>query len=84
MGRALYLKGDLEGAKTHYLEAARLDPKAPVHNSLGVIYMKLGQPSRAIAEFNEALRLRPDDADAAENLRFAQRSQARDDPTRPR
>jgi Tfp pilus assembly protein PilF len=77
LGRAYYLKGDLEGAKTHYLEAARLDSKAPVHNSLGVIYMKLGQTSSAIAEFNEALRQRPDDRDAAENLRFAQRSQSR-------
>jgi tetratricopeptide (TPR) repeat protein len=84
LGRAFYLKGDLEGAKKQYLEAARLDPKAPVHNSLGVIYMKLGQTSGAIAEFNEALRLRPDDADAAENLRFAQKSQARDGLTGPR
>lgn len=71
LGHALFLKGDLEGAKGHYLEAVRLDPKAPVHNSLGVIYMKLGQTAEAIAEFNEALRLRPNDADAAENLRFA-------------
>jgi Flp pilus assembly protein TadD len=84
LGRAFYLKGDLEGAKTHYVEAARLDPKAPVHNSLGVIYMKLGQTSVAIAEFNEALRLRPDDTDAAENLRFAQQSQAREGLTGPR
>ena len=84
LGRVFYLKGDLEGAKTQYLEAARLDPKAPVHNSLGVIYMKLGQTSGAIAEFNEALRLRPDDADAAENLRFAQQSQAREGLTGPR
>jgi Flp pilus assembly protein TadD len=71
LGHALFLKGDLEGAKKHYLEATRLDPKAPVHNSLGVVYMKLGQTPEAIAEFNEALRLRPNDADAAENLRFA-------------
>ncbi len=71
LGRALFLKGDLEGAKSHYLETAQLDPKAPVHNSLGVVYMKLGQTPEAIAEFNEALRLRPNDADAAENLRFA-------------
>jgi Flp pilus assembly protein TadD len=84
LGRACYLKGDLEGAKTHYLEAARLDPKAPVHNSLGVIYMKLGQTSAAIAQFNEALRMRPDDADAAENLRFAQQTQSRDRLTGPR
>ena len=84
LGRAFYLKGDLEGAKTHYLEAARLDPKAPVHNSLGVVYMKLGQTSAAIAEFKEALRMRPDDAAAAENLRFAQQSQTRDGLTGPR
>src|SRR5216110_3251414 len=71
LGRALFVKGDFEGAKLHYLETARLDPKAPVHNGLGVVYMRLGQPSEAIAQFKEALRLRPDDADAAENLRFA-------------
>jgi Flp pilus assembly protein TadD len=70
LGYALSMKGDLEGAKKHYLETLRLDPKAPVHNSLGVVYMKLGQTSEAVAEFNEALRLRPDDEAAAENLRF--------------
>ncbi|HCP90675.1 MAG TPA: hypothetical protein DIT76_01295 [Spartobacteria bacterium] len=46
-------------------------PKAPIHNSLGVIYMRLGQVSQAIAQFNEVLRLQPDDAVAAENLRTA-------------
>src|SRR5437588_9742314 len=69
LGRALFVKGDFEGAKIHYLETARLDPKAPVHNGLGVVYMRLGKTSEAIAQFKEALRLRPDDADAAENLR---------------
>jgi Flp pilus assembly protein TadD len=39
--------------------------------------MKLGQTPEAIAEFNEALRLQPNDADAAENLRFALSRDAR-------
>jgi len=72
LGRSLFLKGDLKGAKTHYLETARLDPNAPVHNSLGVVYMRLKQTSEAIAQFKEALRQRPDDATATENLRTAQ------------
>ena len=70
LGRALYVKGDYEGAKVHYLETARLDPKAPVHNALGAAYFRLGQTSEAIAQFKEALRLQPNDAEAAENLRF--------------
>jgi len=71
LGRALFVKGDFEGAKIHYLETARLDPKAPVRNALGAVYFRLGQTSEAIAQFKEALRLNPDDAEAAENLRFA-------------
>ena len=71
LGRALFLKRDWEGAKTHYLETVRLDPAAPVHNSLGVVYMRLGDSAKAIEQFNEALRMHPDDKDAAENLRFA-------------
>jgi len=37
---------------------------------LGAVYFRLGQTSEAIAQFREALRLHPDDAEAAENLRF--------------
>jgi Flp pilus assembly protein TadD len=70
LGRALFVKGDFEGAKAHYLETARLDPKAPVRSALGVVYARLGETSEAIAQFKEALRLHPDDAEAAENLRF--------------
>ena len=70
LGRALFVKGNFEGAKLHYLETARLDPKAPVHSALGAAYFRLGQTSEAIAQFKEALRLNPDDAEAAENLRF--------------
>jgi tetratricopeptide (TPR) repeat protein len=70
LGRVLYVKGDYERAKQHYEETARLDPKAPVHSALGAVYFRLGQNSEAIAQFKEALRLHPDDAEAAENLRF--------------
>jgi tetratricopeptide (TPR) repeat protein len=83
LGHAFYLKGDFEGAKRHYEETARLDPKAPVHSGLGAVYFKLGQTSQAVAQFKEALRLNPDDQEAAENLRFAEATQARSSsPTR--
>ncbi|PYL63331.1 MAG: hypothetical protein DMF24_00620 [Verrucomicrobia bacterium] len=78
LGRALYVKGDYEGAKRHYEETARLDPKSLVHNGLGAVYFRLGQTSQAIAQFKEALRLNRDDAEAAENLRFAEGIQAGD------
>jgi tetratricopeptide (TPR) repeat protein len=81
LGRAFYEKGNYEGAKAHYLQTARLDPKAPVHSGLGAAYFRLGQTSEAIAEFKEALRLNPDDAEAAENLRFALAAQTRDNAT---
>jgi Flp pilus assembly protein TadD len=80
LGRALYQKGDFEGAKVHYLETARLDPKSPVHDGLGAVYFRLGQTSQAIAQFKEALRLNPDDAEAAENLRFALSTQGNSTP----
>jgi Flp pilus assembly protein TadD len=79
LGRALYVKGDYNGAKVHYLETARLDPKAPVHSGLGAVYFRLGQTSEAIAQFKEALRLHPDDTEAAENLRFVLTMQTRGD-----
>jgi Flp pilus assembly protein TadD len=81
LGRALYVKGDYQGAKAHYLETARLDPKAPVHDGLGAVYFRLGQTSEAIVQFKEALRLNPDDTEAAENLRFALSVQERGSST---
>jgi Flp pilus assembly protein TadD len=83
LGRALYVKGNYEGAKAHYLQTARLDPEAPVHSGLGAAYFRLGQTSKAIAEFKEALRRNPDDKEAAENLRFAEAIQPGDASARP-
>ena len=39
---------------------------------LGIVSIRQGEISQAIAQFNEALRLQPDDVYAAENLRRAQ------------
>src|SRR2546430_13031700 len=50
----LFRSGDYQGAKVHYMETARLDPKAPVHGGLGAAYFRLGENSEAIAQFKEA------------------------------
>jgi tetratricopeptide (TPR) repeat protein len=70
LGEMYFFKRDMPNARLHYVEAARLNPTSPVHNHLGIVYMELGEVSQAIAAFNEALRQHPDDADAAENLKY--------------
>jgi len=61
----------------HYLEASRLDPKlAQPHNYLGEVFMRQGNTSQAIAQFEQALRLHPDFPEAEENLRMAKASDA--------
>jgi tetratricopeptide (TPR) repeat protein len=72
---ALFAKGNLEEAKTHYIAALGADPKLAVaHNSLGRLYLTQGQISQAIVQFGEALRLKPDYKEAEENLRVAKAS----------
>jgi Flp pilus assembly protein TadD len=41
---------------------------AGAHNALGVAYIRRGDRARAIAEWQEAVRIRPDFEDARANL----------------
>jgi tetratricopeptide (TPR) repeat protein len=53
-------------------------PQAPeVHNNLGIALGSLGQLDEAIAEFQQALRAKPDFADARANLKMAAEARAR-------
>ncbi|PYR57024.1 MAG: hypothetical protein DMF85_14865, partial [Acidobacteria bacterium] len=47
---------------------ARVDPSAITFYNLGTLYMKLGQPSRARAAFEQALALNPEYPDANNTL----------------
>ncbi|HXN40365.1 MAG TPA: tetratricopeptide repeat protein [Myxococcaceae bacterium] len=49
--------------------AAKINPKDPgVHNDLGLVHLKLGQPARAVGEFRHALELDPKFEVAHRNL----------------
>ena len=72
MGPPLFILPILESAKSHYLTMVWLDPKpATAYNNLGLVHLRQGQISQAIVQFNEALRIQPDEPSAAENLRSA-------------
>jgi len=55
--------------------------QAPGHvdavNGLGLTFLRQGQTSQAIVQFDQALELKPDFAEAAENLRVARASESR-------
>ena len=54
-------------------KAIELDPSmANAHNGLGVAYAQQGDFDRAIGEWQQALKLRPDLQDARDNIRRAQ------------
>ena len=57
-----------------YREALRRLPNRPeIHFNLGIVLVRLGQIPKAIAEFQEALRLKPDYAEARQSLDDAQK-----------
>jgi len=60
LGRAFYLKKDMEPAIQYYRKAARLEPgNARYHFHLGQSLLESGRKKEAFTEFREAVRLDP-------------------------
>ena len=60
-GFQAWMRGDLQGAKAGFQEAASNDSKsAAPHYSLGCVYDRLGEYSSAQTEYRKALDLKPD------------------------
>jgi protein O-mannosyl-transferase len=74
LGQAYREKGDLARAEANYRKALALSPAhspgfdAVIHNSLGMVLERQGRGAEALHEFGEAVRLRPDFAEARLNL----------------
>ena len=68
-GSDMGARGDLEGAVRLLQRATQLDPNiADAHYNLAIAYGKLKRFDAAIAAMREAVRLRPDDAEAQMHL----------------
>ncbi|MEK6776714.1 MAG: tetratricopeptide repeat protein [bacterium] len=66
-------KGRADLAISSYHAALHYNPgSAEAHNDLGVAFASGGLSGEAIAEFSEALRLDPDNAEYASNLSAAE------------
>jgi len=72
LGSLLEKQGDLDRAKSHYVEALRIKPDFPqAHNNLASMLAAQGRIDQAITHYQEAIRLKPDYADAYNNLGVA-------------
>ena len=64
--------GDLNGAYDQYRVALELNPRSAVaHSNLGGLLAQIGMLNEGIAEFQEALRLNPNDEQAKLKLQYA-------------
>ncbi|BAZ52155.1 glycosyl transferase family protein [Nostoc sp. NIES-4103] len=69
LGNLLKASGNLNGAKTAYETALKIDPNfAAGHYNLGMILKALGLFTDAIASYQKAIRLNPSYAEAYQNL----------------
>ncbi len=68
-------KGSLEEAVGNYRSALQVEPSAQAFNGLGKALGQLGRHDEAIEQFNQALRLDPENAEARLNLAIARAGQ---------
>jgi len=71
LGAVYYLEGkDLNKAIAAFKKAIEVDPYNPdPHNTIGLVYQRLGKYDEAIKEFKQALWFKPDYSMALSNLR---------------
>ena len=71
-GYAALQAGNLEQARTHFADAARLAPAIPEgREALGEVLFELDRPAEAAVEFEAALHLKPGDPGIEANLALA-------------
>lgn len=74
MGRSLIRRGDVEEAIRVFKYNARIHPEAAeAHTALGSAYRTAGNVGMAIAAYERALQLRPEDAEISKILRELRR-----------
>jgi len=74
LGRDQTGKNDLWGALRSLNRAIELDPRsAPSYNARGYVYLRLQNFANAVIEFSDAIRLRPDYANAYRNRAIARK-----------
>ena len=73
-GNSLYAQGKLEEAISTFRELVQIRPDdAGLHNDLGVLFARKGDMGQAAIQFEQAVRLNPQDASARQNLEHARK-----------
>jgi len=68
----------LDAARSEFETVIKQAPgRVDAVNGLGLTFLRQGLTSQAIVQFDHALELKPDFAEAAENLRSARASESR-------